>query len=119
MVDDTAIDAAFNLPLLQTLCLRQLRISSAPRTLGDLAIETSTTPTYMSQVLVRLRADGRVRIVEENGRRKTYQITDAGDQALRGHFRLMRALDPYAQPNGHGAPPPGRAFSDTWPPKEV
>jgi len=93
------------LPSVQLITLRALRLARQPLPLATLAAETETTPSYVAQTLNKLRAESLAQVASDDGGRRLYTITNAGDQRLRGHFAVMRALDVYgdAQPNGHQA----------------
>jgi hypothetical protein len=111
MVDTDVVDLGANLPLLQTCCLRILRLSRQPLTLSALAQEIGCTPSYAAT------------------------FTPEGHQALRAHLALQRWLDPFdwgpeAAANGHRAPKPTgkptapsvpgpRTVTDGWPAKET
>jgi len=49
-------------------------------------------PGTLYGVLSRMQKDGLISLEQDDGRRKTYQITKAGEQALRIEYRRLKAL---------------------------
>ncbi|MFS0575067.1 PadR family transcriptional regulator [Sporosarcina sp. 179-K 3D1 HS] len=49
-------------------------------------------PGTLYGVLSRMQKDGLISLAEEDGRRKTYQITAAGEQALRAEYNRLQSL---------------------------
>lgn len=43
-------------------------------------------------VLTRLQKDGLIKVAEDDGRRKTYEITEAGRSALREEYVRIKAM---------------------------
>ncbi len=43
-------------------------------------------------VLTRLQKDGLIKVAEDDGRRKTYEITEAGRSALREEYARIKAM---------------------------
>jgi DNA-binding PadR family transcriptional regulator len=49
-------------------------------------------PGTLYGVLSRMQKDGLISLAEDDGRRKTYQITLEGEQALRMEFSRLKAM---------------------------
>ncbi|SEN98130.1 DNA-binding transcriptional regulator, PadR family [Mesobacillus persicus] len=49
-------------------------------------------PGTLYGVLSRMQKDGLISLAQDDGRRKTYQITKDGEQALRIEYRRLKAL---------------------------
>lgn len=49
-------------------------------------------PGTLYGVLSRMQKDGLISLAEDDGRRKTYQITEDGEHALRQEFNRLKAL---------------------------
>jgi DNA-binding PadR family transcriptional regulator len=49
-------------------------------------------PGTLYGVLSRMQKDSLISLAEDNGRRKTYQITPGGEQALRIEYRRLQSL---------------------------
>jgi DNA-binding PadR family transcriptional regulator len=49
-------------------------------------------PGTLYGVLARMQKDGLISLAEDDGRRKTYQITVKGEQALRIEYSRLKAL---------------------------
>ncbi|MFJ5788627.1 PadR family transcriptional regulator [Lysinibacillus sp. NPDC093197] len=49
-------------------------------------------PGTLYGVLSRMQKDGLISLAEDDGRRKTYQITTEGEQALRFEYSRLKAL---------------------------
>lgn len=49
-------------------------------------------PGTLYGVLSRMRKDGLISLAEDDGRRKTYQITAEGEKALRVEYSRLKAL---------------------------
>lgn len=49
-------------------------------------------PGTLYGLLSRMQADGWIRLEETDGRRKTYSITDEGEQALQYEYERIRCL---------------------------
>jgi DNA-binding PadR family transcriptional regulator len=49
-------------------------------------------PGTLYGVLTRMEKDGLIMIVGNDGRRKTYEITIAGEQALRTEYKRLQAV---------------------------
>lgn len=49
-------------------------------------------PGTLYGVLARMQKDGLISLAEDDGRRKTYQITKEGEQALRTEYQRLKAL---------------------------
>ncbi len=49
-------------------------------------------PGTLYGVLSRMQKDGLISLAEDDGRRKTYQITSEGEQALRIEFNRLRSM---------------------------
>jgi len=49
-------------------------------------------PGTLYGVLSRMQKDGLISLAVDDGRRKTYQITAEGEQALRTEYRRVKAL---------------------------
>ncbi|MEH7122352.1 PadR family transcriptional regulator [Bacillus sp. JJ1532] len=49
-------------------------------------------PGTLYGVLSRMQKDGLISLEEDDGRRKTYQITPEGEQALRIEYRRLKSL---------------------------
>ena len=49
-------------------------------------------PGTLYGVLSRMQKDGLISLAEDDGRRKTYQITSVGEHALRTEYRRLKSL---------------------------
>ncbi|MEH6996259.1 PadR family transcriptional regulator [Neobacillus drentensis] len=49
-------------------------------------------PGTLYGVLSRMQKDGLISLAEDDGRRKTYQITHEGEQALRMEYSRLKAM---------------------------
>lgn len=49
-------------------------------------------PGTLYGVLSRMQKDGLISLAEDDGRRKTYQITLEGEQALRAEYNRLKSL---------------------------
>jgi len=49
-------------------------------------------PGTLYGVLSRMQKDGLISLAEDDGRRKTYQITSDGEQALRSEYDRIKSL---------------------------
>lgn len=49
-------------------------------------------PGTLYGVLTRLQDEGSIRIQNDDGRRKTYQITEAGRAALQSEYRRLKTM---------------------------
>ena len=49
-------------------------------------------PGTLYGVLTRMQKDGLISLAEDDGRRKTYQITPEGEQALRIEYSRLKAM---------------------------
>ncbi|WP_407270416.1 PadR family transcriptional regulator [Radiobacillus sp. PE A8.2] len=49
-------------------------------------------PGTLYGVLSRMQKDGLISLADDDGRRKTYEITQDGEQALRIEYRRLQAL---------------------------
>ncbi|MBP1932017.1 PadR family transcriptional regulator [Ammoniphilus resinae] len=49
-------------------------------------------PGTLYGVLSRMQKDGLISLAEDDGRRKTYQITSEGEQALRTEYSRLKSL---------------------------
>lgn len=49
-------------------------------------------PGTLYGVLSRMQKDGLISLAEEDGRRKTYQITAEGERALRAEYKRLQSL---------------------------
>jgi DNA-binding PadR family transcriptional regulator len=49
-------------------------------------------PGTLYGVLTRMQKDGLISLAEDDGRRKTYQITPAGEHALRIEYSRLKAM---------------------------
>ena len=49
-------------------------------------------PGTLYGVLSRMQKDGLISLAEDDGRRKTYQITTGGEEALRIEYRRLQSL---------------------------
>lgn len=60
-------------------------------------------PGTLYGVLSRMQKDGLISLAKNDGRRKTYQITQKGERALRAEYRRLKALirDSHVLEGGH------------------
>ncbi len=49
-------------------------------------------PGTLYGVLTRMQSDGLIRVVNDDGRRKTYEITEEGKAALQQEYKRLRAM---------------------------
>ncbi|AWE07123.1 PadR family transcriptional regulator [Lysinibacillus sp. 2017] len=61
-------------------------------------------PGTLYGVLSRMQKDGLILLTNDDGRRKTYEITELGEQALRIEYNRLKALivDSYILEEGEG-----------------